>query len=134
MKVINPISKEAVLIIAHGSKVKETDEIMKKYHSELISRASLSKKNNEDSILVEYCYLQLMEPSIEDIVEKLYNQNVRLIKAFPFFLFNGNHIKEDIPEVLENLANKYEGLEFEFLSHIGFDSRLCDLIEERIGL
>jgi len=120
------MKNDAILIIAHGSKVKETDDIMKQY------KAALTSKLPEASI--EYCYLQLMEPSIESVVERLYSDGVRNIKAFPFFLFNGNHIKEDIPEVLNTLKVQYTGLEIEFLNHIGYDEKLLELIVERVSL
>lgn len=120
------MKKDAVLIIAHGSKVQETDEIMKKYKQALVAKMP--------ETLIEYCYLQLMEPSIENIVETLYKQGVRNIKAFPFFIFNGNHIKEDIPEVLEKIESEYGDLKFTFLNNIGYDEKMLDLIIERVSL
>ncbi|MBF4693259.1 sirohydrochlorin chelatase [Fusibacter ferrireducens] len=118
--------KDAVLIIAHGSKVKETDDIMKKYQQELVLKMPETQ--------IEYCYLQLMEPSIESIVKSLYESGVRNIKAFPFFIFNGNHIKEDIPEVLDAIRAEYPELNITFLENIGYDEKVLDLIIERVSL
>ncbi len=120
------MKKDAVLIIAHGSKVKETDEIMKQYKQALVAKMPETQ--------IEYCYLQLMEPSIESIIETLYASGVRNIKAFPFFIFNGNHIKEDIPEVLNKLEAEYTDLKFSFLNNIGYDEKMLDLIIERVSL
>ncbi|MGX8796456.1 sirohydrochlorin chelatase [Fusibacter sp. JL298sf-3] len=116
--------KEALLIVAHGSKVAETDEIMKDYSK------ALSAKRPE--LQFSYCYLQLMNPDIHTAVKDLYNSGVRKLKVFPFFIFNGNHIREDIPEVLEEIQSQYPDLEMTFLANIGFDDKMVDLMLERI--
>lgn len=117
-------NKEALLIVAHGSKVAETDLIMKDY------AAALSHKKPE--LKFSYCYLQLMDPDIHTAVASLYNEGIRQLKVFPFFIFNGNHIKEDIPEVLKEIQGQYPDLKMEFLANIGFDSKLVELMLERI--
>lgn len=117
---------KAILIIAHGSKVTETDLIMESYMNAL--------KQRHPGVKFEKCYLQLMAPLLLDAVEKLYNEGVREIKAFPFFLFNGNHIKEDIPAELDSLKGRFTDLKIEFLENIGFDEKLVDVICERVGL
>lgn len=117
---------KAILIIAHGSKVKETDLIMESYMNAL--------KQRHPEVKFEKCYLQLMAPLLLDAVEKLYNEGVKEIKAFPFFLFNGNHIKEDIPAELDSLKERFTDLKIEFLENIGFDEKLVDVICERVGL
>ncbi len=119
------MKKNAVLIIAHGSKVKETDDIMKKYQQELVAKMPDTQ--------IEYCYLQLMAPSIEDVIKSLYESGVRNIKAFPFFIFNGNHIKEDIPEVLDTIRTQYPELQITFLENIGYDEKVLNLIIERVN-
>jgi len=118
------MQKKAVLIIAHGSKVKETNDIMVAYMAAL--------KKREPDVLFSSCYLQLMAPNLDDAIDALYQEGVRDIKAFPFFLFNGNHIKEDIPMELDNIRKKYTDLKIDFLTNIGFDEKLVDIILERV--
>ena len=118
------MSKNAVLIIAHGSKVKETNDIMVAYMD------ALQKRSPET--IFSSCYLQLMAPDLREAINALYAQGVRRIKAFPFFLFNGNHIKEDIPMELDAILKDYTDLEIDFLSNIGFDEKLVDIILERV--
>lgn len=116
---------QAILIIAHGSKVKETDLIMEDYMAAL--------RHADPEMHYEKCYLQLMSPALDEAVEKLYAIGIRRIKAFPFFLFNGNHIKEDIPMELDKLKSTYLDLEIDFLENIGFDEKLVEIILERVG-
>lgn len=120
------IQTKATLIIAHGSKVPETDEIMNQYMSAL-------KKQFPD-VRFEKCYLQLMAPLLDEVLDDLYEDGIREIVAFPLFLFNGNHIKEDIPMVLQAYRDKYQDLQIKFLDNIGFDEKLVTLIGERVGL
>lgn len=119
------MNEQAILIIAHGSKVKETDLIMEDYMSAL--------RHADPEMHYEKCYLQLMAPMLDEAIEKLYAKGVRKIKAFPFFLFNGNHIKEDIPMELDKLKAIYPDLKVEFLDNIGFDAKLVEVILERVG-
>lgn len=118
--------EKATLIIAHGSKVAETDKIMNQYMEAL--------RQQFPSERFEKCYLQLMAPLLDDVITALYEDGVKEIIAFPLFLFNGNHIKEDIPQALEALREKHKDLKITFLSNIGFDEKLVTLIGERVGL
>lgn len=117
-------NQKALLIVAHGSKVAETDLIMKDYASAL--------KKRQPELKFAYCYLQLMAPDIHTSIKELYEDGVRELKVFPFFIFNGNHIKEDIPQVLEEIQESYPDLKMTFLDNIGFDDKIVDLMLERI--
>lgn len=119
------MKREAILIIAHGSKVKETDQIMEQYMKAL--------RHKDSEVRYEKCYLQLMEPSLDSAIEKLVADGVDKIIAFPFFLFNGNHIREDIPMELSKILERHPNLEIKFLENIGFDDQLVDVILERLG-
>lgn len=117
---------KVTLIIAHGSKVAETDEIMNQYMEAL--RVQFPQET------FEKCYLQLMTPLLDEVIMRLYAEGTREIIAFPLFLFNGNHIKEDIPHALQTLKEACPGLSINFLDNIGFDEKLVTLIGERVGL
>lgn len=118
------MQEKALLLIAHGSKITETNDIMLAYVDALKKRAPHLK--------FSHCYLQFMAPDIKDTVGALYDEGVRHIKAFPFFLFGGNHVKKDIPAVLENIRETYPDLTIDFLPSIGFDEKLVDIILERV--
>lgn len=119
------MKREAILIIAHGSKVKETDEIMSSYMEALVSK--------DKEMRYEKCYLQLMEPSLDTAIDALKQEGISKITAFPFFLFNGNHIREDIPNELDRIRESNPELEITFLENIGYDDKLVDVILERVG-
>ncbi len=119
------MKREAILIIAHGSKVKETDQIMEQYMKAL--------RHKDSEMRYEKCYLQLMEPSLDSAIELLVAEGINKIIAFPFFLFNGNHIREDIPMEITKISERHPNLEIQFLDNIGFDDQLVEVILERLG-
>lgn len=120
---MNP-KNETLLIVAHGSKVAKTDDIMKAYEAAI--------RNRMPNLKFAYCYLQLMAPDLHTAIQNLYDDGVRILKVFPFFIFNGNHILEDIPMELDAIKKTYTDLEIQFLDNIGFDEKMVDLILERI--
>ncbi len=116
--------KKGLIVLAHGSKVAETDEIMTQYVETIQKKVTFE--------YVEKAYLQMMSPDLAEAVGKLSEAGVKDIVVFPFFLFNGNHIKEDIPSELDALKIKYPELNFTFMSNIGYEPKLAEIVAERI--
>lgn len=117
--------KKGLIVLAHGSKVAETDAIMTQYVEAI--------QKNVPFEHVEKAYLQMMSPGLAEAVAKLYKEDVKDIVVFPFFLFNGNHIKEDIPAELDALKAEYADINFTFMSNIGYEPKLAEIVADRIG-
>lgn len=117
--------KKGLIVLAHGSKVAETDEIMTQYVETIQKNVTFEH--------VEKAYLQMMSPGLADAVVKLDEAGVKDIVVFPFFLFNGNHIQEDIPNELEALKMEYPETTFTFMDNIGYEPKLAEIVAERIG-
>ncbi|WP_170834752.1 sirohydrochlorin chelatase [Natronincola peptidivorans] len=117
--------KKALFVLAHGSKAKEADETV-----EAIVEM-LKAKDIEEFPFIGYGSLQISTPSFEEGIEDLVKKGVEEIVIVPMFLFKGNHIKLDIPEELEKLEKKYPQIRFVMGKHIGADSRIADIVEER---
>ena len=113
-----------LVVLAHGSKVEETNNILLKILEEVTEKVKYD--------LVEGAYLQLMDPSLEDAIKSLYEKGCKDIVVFPFFLFDGNHIREDIPAEIDKIKEKYTDVKIKFLKNIGYDSKLVDIIVERV--
>ncbi len=115
---------KGLVVLAHGSKVRETQETLLRILEEV--------KANVSYDLVEGAYLQLMNPSLEVAVDRLYEKGCKDIVVFPFFLFAGNHIKEDIPGEIEKIEEKYPEINIKFLENIGYDPKLVEIILDRV--
>ena len=113
---------EALIIIAHGSKVKSSnDEIV-----DIISKIKNNLTTTE--LLVLHAFLELSEPSISVSINRDIDENCKKIKIFPYFLAAGKHVQEDIPSVIQEFKDSYPKIEFILLPHIG----KCNGIENMI--
>ncbi|QGJ71434.1 Sirohydrochlorin cobaltochelatase [Planctomycetales bacterium 10988] len=89
---VSPSPRSALLLIGHGTRDPAgVQEFLK------VSRMVAELETER---LVEPCFLELAEPSIEAAVEVLLKQEVQEITAIPLLLFAAGHAKEDIPEAL----------------------------------
>ena len=112
-----------VIVIGHGSRSKEAKEAF----YQIVEQLKESMKGE-----VEGCFMEISEPHIPETIEKMYNRGVREITALPYFLFNGIHIKQDIPEILQLAKEKYQDLIIRMAQPIGYDKALVEILKERL--
>ncbi|SDJ80396.1 sirohydrochlorin chelatase [Natronincola ferrireducens] len=117
--------KRGLFVLAHGSKAKEADDILK----EII--AMLEERNKEEFPLLGFGSLQISKPSFHEGIDELVNKGAEEIVIVPMFLFQGNHIKYDIPEELDQVKEKYPAIKFIMAKHIGADRRVAEIVKER---
>ncbi|MGB9679161.1 MAG: sirohydrochlorin chelatase [Thermoanaerobacteraceae bacterium] len=114
---------KGLLIIAHGSRVEETKEIVEK----VVDRIKALKKYKS----VKYGFMEFNQPDIKESIKEFINEKIYDIVAVPMFLFEGIHIKEDIPEIFKKEQDLYPNLKIKFARSIGYDERIADIILER---
>ncbi len=117
--------KRGLFILAHGSKAKEADEILEDLMVKL--QGKMDTKFDE----LGWGSLQISTPSVEEGLETLAKKDVTEIVIVPMFIFQGNHVKYDIPEVLDKLKEKYSHINFIMGKHIGADDRIVDILQSR---
>lgn len=115
--------KRAVLIVGHGSRSKDAQDIFNKI-VQLV-------KDKSDYSIVEGAHMEICEPSIPSVVEEIIQKQVEEILVVPYFLYEGIHIKEDIPEIIEELSKKHTGVKFKMARPIGAEPMLADILIER---
>lgn len=113
---------KGILIVGHGSRSKEAFDTFFQ-----IVEGLRSKMNTE----VEGCFMEISEPNIPETVEKMYSKGVREFTVLPYFLYSGIHIKEDIPEILEEMKKKYSDIKISMANPLGYDEALVTLLKER---
>jgi sirohydrochlorin ferrochelatase len=116
---------KGILIVAHGSREKETEETFKKIV--VMLRKKLENEN------IEYAFMQFCEKTIEKAIAQLVNNGVNDIKVIPYFLFDGVHIKEDIPAKINELCSIYPDIKISFGNTLGADYRLADILADRVS-
>ncbi len=99
--------------MVHGSRRVESNEAMQRLANEL----SKNLHNNYDHVAL--AFLELAEPKIETIVGDFAHKGISEIDIFPYFLAPGNHVRMDIPEIVEGLREKYTGCLIQVLDFLG---------------
>lgn len=115
--------KKSLLVIGHGSRSAEATEIF----SRIVSL--VREKSGFD--FVEGAHMSLTRPNIDEAVDSLAKKDVTEIVVMPYFLYNGMHIKHDIPEIIGEISARYPDIEIRLAQPIGFDPVMADLIIRR---
>ena len=115
---------KGVLIVGHGSRQKST-ELTLNAVTEMTSR-ELS------GIPVEIAYMEFGERDIRSGLLTLIERGAEEIAVAPYFLFDGIHIREDIPRVLEAFNAEFPEIKIVLGRPFGIDARLAAMLCDRI--
>ena len=115
--------KKALLIVGHGSKLKDGLETFDKI-VELVREIS-------DCHTVEGAYMEFAKPSMEEQIEYLASLHTEEITVVPYFLFEGIHVKRDIPEIIKKMSEKYNNIKFKLAKSIGAEAAVADILLKR---
>lgn len=115
---------KGILIAAHGSRAKATEEAMEQM-------ATLVRTRLPEEI-IEVGYMEFCEKTIVGGLENLAKQGVTEIKVVPYFLFEGIHIRQDIPEEIAKFTVSNPNVKVEMGKILGVDERLADILVDRI--
>ena len=113
-----------VLVIAHGSRAKQTELTLKS----VVDRVREMLPNE----VIEIAYMEFGEVNIHAGLSKLVAMGETDIKAVPYFLFSGIHIKEDIPNEIAEFLKENEGITVTLAQTLGDDYRLSEILCDRI--
>ncbi|MCL6472076.1 MAG: precorrin-8X methylmutase [Firmicutes bacterium] len=112
------------IVLGHGSKVSETVQILKSITGSLRRRLAAGK--------VQYAALQFNEPDLPAAIAKMKEDGVRDIVVLPLFLTDGNHVREDIPEIIKKESARHPSMNIRLADHIGADVRITDILLDKI--
>lgn len=113
---------KALLILAHGSKRKETEEIV----DSIVDKV----KSITGETMVDAAYMEMSRPCIEESVEQIIAKGATEIYAVPMFIFDGVHVTRDIPELLKSLQKKHPNVKIILGRHMGADDRIAQIVAE----
>lgn len=114
-----------ILILGHGSKRPEAVTGMLTVGNAIKQRLK--------NVPVETAFMAHAAPSIEEAVAALVEKGITDIIVASCFLFEGVHVLEDIPQILEQLQKEYQHkIRFTCTPSLGRDPRLVDIMIDRI--
>ena len=115
---------KGVLIVGHGSRRKETEQTLE-------TVAEITREKLPD-IPMEIAYMEFGEVDIPTGLDALIGLGAKEIAVVPYFLFDGIHIREDIPEALEEYKAEHPGISITMGKPFGADERLAAILADRI--
>ncbi|HEU5462371.1 MAG TPA: CbiX/SirB N-terminal domain-containing protein [Nitrososphaeraceae archaeon] len=110
-----------VLVIGHGSSDRRATEAF-------IFTMNAIKHSYRN---VDYCFLELARPTIQDGINSVIKQNPRILLIMPYFLHKGIHIKQDVIKELKKALRCHSFSNIFIANHIGVDDKMVDLILHR---
>ncbi|MCW3491483.1 sirohydrochlorin chelatase [Dethiobacter alkaliphilus] len=116
--------KKAVLLVGHGSRRAEANEA-------LVYLADLLKKKRPETEM-SYGYLQFAQPDLPAALEALDKKGIEEVAVVPVFLYEGIHIREDIPEVLAEEQKKRPHMRLVQAPVLGIDERMAEIVLDRV--
>ncbi len=111
--------KSHIILLAHGSSDSDWSATFEKMAEPTC--ASLSN--------VSVAYMELSQPSMEDVIRSAATKGCTHIIVVPLFLAAGKHLKVDIPRKLEKLKEE-TGISYKLLPAIGEHPLLSLAIKE----
>jgi len=115
---------KGIIILAHGSRRNESDIILESLTRKVIEKTGV--------MLICLAFLQFSEQNLEKAVEELILKGAKQIVIVPMFIFDGVHVTQDIPNEVNELAEKHPGISITLTKHLGDDDRIADIIADRI--
>ena len=117
--------KTAILLMGHGSRVAEANDALR-------AIAEMVRREMPNSI-VEVAFRELHAPNIQDGIDRCVEQGAERILLYPYFLFAGAHVLEDLPDEMTQAAARYPGLELTLGQPLGVHPKLGEVVCERVG-
>jgi sirohydrochlorin cobaltochelatase len=114
-----------LLLVGHGTRepagIAEFDELARKVAARLAPKP------------VAPCFLELAEPGIAEGIDRLAAQGVRRLLVAPVLLFAAAHAKRDIPEAVAAAVERWPGMTWRQVPHLGLDRRVFELSARRLA-
>lgn len=117
--------KTAILLMGHGSRVTEANLALNKV-AEMVRTIS-------EFEIVEVAFREMHEPNIQAGIDRCVARGAGRILLYPYFLFAGAHVLEDLPAEMVEANRRHPGLEMVLGKPLGVHAKLGEIVCERIG-
>ena len=104
-------SGTGVILFAHGSR----DPLWRLP----IDAVAAHMRARWPDLAVECAFLELTTPDLPTTAEKMMTQGLTHLRIVPLFLGVGRHAREDLPKLVDELAQGYPQMTFELVPAVG---------------
>jgi len=117
---------KALLLIVHGSrKASSTTEIA------LLAKNIASQSHDFNH--VRHSFLELAQPKVDAAIDELVMLGCQEIVLMPYFLAQGFHVAQDLPEILTQAQSAHAQVNFKLLKHFGAAQQMPHWILEYVA-
>ena len=113
-------SRRALLILDHGTRSAETNARLGTFARAVGERRS--------DWLVAHAHMELGQPDVPTAVDALVDAGATEIHVHLHFLSAGMHVRETIPELIDEARARHPEIPITVGEPLGFDERLIDLV------
>ena len=113
-----------LIIICHGSPLRAANEGF----TAMVQR--IAARLNSSNVLP--AFFALLRPNIQDQIAELASRGVTRIVLMPYFLFQGQHVGVDIPNILAQCHEWFPNVTLELLPTLENDPAVETLVVERL--
>jgi sirohydrochlorin cobaltochelatase len=117
--------KQGIVLFAHGSRDPQWARPLEALSKELGRKLA--------GVPIRLAYLEIMRPSLEEAVSSLAAGGAKSIRVVPVFLASGDHVKEDLPKLLEASGAKHPGVRLVLDEPIGEQPEVIAAIAQAIA-
>ncbi len=114
----------AILLMGHGSRIPEANHALHAV-AEMVQPLT-------GYAIVEVAFREQHAPNIQKGIDACVARGATRILLFPYFLFAGAHVLEDLPAEMEEAGRRYPGLEMILGKPLGVHPKLGEIVCERI--
>jgi sirohydrochlorin cobaltochelatase len=112
--------KKALVLFAHGARAASWKQPFERLQA--LSQVKLTDAT------VKLAFLELMEPSLPDVVAELVKSGCEQIQVVPVFLGQGAHVLRDLPLIIEELTELYPQVNLQVSQAVGENAIVLDAI------
>lgn len=105
------MSENALILFGHGSRDPRWAESLIHFQTLL--------KNDLPTWQIELAFLEFSTPTLEQTLALLTKNRVKQVYLLPMFIGMGNHLRRDLPIMLQTLAETYPELSIQLLPSFG---------------
>jgi sirohydrochlorin ferrochelatase len=117
--------KTAVMIIGHGSRDTGGDSAVKRIVEAI--------KTSSSSEIVEYAFLQYVQPTPDEALDRCIRQGATKIVIVPFFMQPGVHVTRDIPAFLEKAKKQHPAMDIRVTDYVGAHPLMQRIVIDLVG-
>ena len=103
--------KQALILFGHGARDPRWAEPFHKLQAKL--------QQADPQLSVSLAYLELMTPSLMEVITGLAEKGVQRVSIVPVFFGQGGHLRKDFPVLLEECRTRFPGLDISATSPVG---------------